>query len=721
MTNKKTNQKKTPFSENDLYNLKQINRPKIRPGTNEVFYSLVKANKQENDYQESIWRYKKEPRQFTQGLLKDQLFRWSPDGNTLAFISLRTAPTKKNKSKDSDLKPQLYFIHPDGGEARKITSLPTGISSFCWSEDGTKIIFLSRMNEEELSEPPTKKISVKDPDVLALEKAQKDRKEKAKKEPLIIERMIYREGTSFKDDRYRQIHILDIETEEVTRWTENLEDDYPDAVLAPDNSYAISVRQKPGEGDETRNWEFIKILPDGTVDIIVDDHFGWGVSFEVFPNGKYIATTMGKRDLGTLGIPDLCVYDISTGKRTQLAKDIDNQKYLPKWSEDNEHIYFLVPSKGISEIWKVNINTNELEKIVETKNGVISYYDVSEDDSWLTFQAYNVNDPSKLYRYDIKKKEKTVLHEPNKEFLAKKLLGKTEEIWYKGYNDDFKIQGWILTPPNFDPKKKYPLALNMHGGPHVMWSCHQSIPMFHEFQLLTSEGYVVFYCNPRGSAGYGQDFYKAIEKKWGDEDSQDILKGVNLVIEKGYIDEERMGITGGSYAGFLTAWIVGHDNRFTAAVPQRGVYFLTGFWGTSDAKLLIDDEFGVTPLDDSAFLWKRSPAAYAKNITTPLRIIHSELDFRVPIPDAEMLFTAVKRSHPDLDIELVRYPNEGHELSRSGQPKRRLDRLSKIIDWFNKYCQPEKYEKAQEKKKKIEKIKEEKIEEILTKIKEIKE
>ncbi|MCK5046007.1 MAG: S9 family peptidase, partial [Candidatus Heimdallarchaeota archaeon] len=274
----------------------------------------------------------------------------------------------------------------------------------------------------------------------------------------------------------------------------------------------------------------------------------------------------------------------------------------------------------------------------------------------------------------------------------------------------------------FDPEKKYPLALNMHGGPHVMWSNHQSIPMFHEFQLLAAEGYVVFYCNPRGSDGYGQEFYKGAEKAWGDDDGQDILKGVDVVVKRGYIDEKRMGLTGGSYGGFLTAWIVGHDNRFAAAVSQRGVYFISSFWATTDwARVLIDDEFGVTPLEDSSFLWERSPAAYAKNIKTPLCVIHSETDYRAPIPDAEMLYTAVKRVNPKLDLELVRYPGEGHELSRSGTPNRRLDRLQRIVDWFDKYCQPKKYKDKQKQAEKIKKIKTDYKIKMSEKIKELKE
>ncbi|MHA1220516.1 MAG: S9 family peptidase, partial [Candidatus Heimdallarchaeota archaeon] len=469
-----------------------------------------------------------------------------------------------------------------------------------------------------------------------------------------------------------------------------------------------------------RLWEFIKITPDGKISIIAENHHGWGAYFDLSPDGKYLAAAMGKLELGSLGQTDIAIYDMETSERKLYAKEIDNNKNMFKWSKDSKQLYFIVEEKALSAIWRIDIATSKTEKIVEGDK-VIYGYDVSDDNEWIAYQAFHVNDPSKLYKYHIPTKKDELIYSPNEEFLKTKKLGSTEEVWYKGNNNDFKIQGWILTPPGFDSSKKYPLALNMHGGPHVMWSNHQNLPMFHEFQLLAAEGYIVFYCNPRGSDGYGQEFYKAIEKTWGDDDSQDILKGVDLVVERGYIDTKRMGITGGSYAGFMTAWIVGHDQRFAAAVPQRGVYFLSSFWATSDgARVLIDDEFGTNPNDDSDFLWKRSPAAYAKNITTPLRIIHSDTDYRAPVPDAEMLYMAVRHANPDLPVEFIRYPGEGHELSRSGQPTRRLDRLNKIVEWFDIYCQPDKINAKEKQQEKIKQIKDDFRKKMTDKIKELK-
>ena len=710
------------ISVDDLYQMKQITSTVFRPGTNEIYYTINQANKDDNGYRQAIWRSGDKPRQFTQGLPQDGSMKWSPDGKHLAFVSVRSSLKKPQPGASPEPpKPQIFLIPMDGGEALQLTNMPNGVGGFFeWSKDGSRIIFISSLNKEELAEPTPEKKKELDSDEIVLMAAAKKKAEAEKIEPRVITRDIYRAGTSYFDDRFGQIHVIELKTKKVDRWTNNLEDDYYMAYLSNDNSFAFTCRKKPGEGDDTRNWEFIKVTPEGDVEVIIDDHYNWGAFFEISEDQKYIVTNIGDKELGSLKQPQICIYNLKTKERKIIADEIDNGKYGYLWSKDGKYVYFIVADRGISAIWRVDLDNDEVKKIVQYKR-VIYGYDISDDGEWITYIAAYVNNPSRLYRYNITTRKDELIDEPNKEFLDKKKLGTTTEIKYEGYKNEFKIQGWILTPPDFDPEKKYPLALNMHGGPHVMWSQHQMIPMFHEFQLLAAEGYVVFYCNPRGSDGYGQAFYQSIEKSWGERDSLDILKGVDLVVEKGYIDTQRMGVTGGSYAGFMTGWIVGHDDRFASAVAQRGVYALRTFWGTSDARSLIDDEFGTNPIEeDHEILWHHSPAAYAKKIKTPLMILHSDLDFRAPVPDAELLYAAIKKASPDLDIEFVRYPDEGHELSRAGQPNRRLDRLSKIIYWFDKYCQPKKYKDQQKKQEKIKKLKAEHYKKLREKIKVLK-
>jgi dipeptidyl aminopeptidase/acylaminoacyl peptidase len=307
--------------------------------------------------------------------------------------------------------------------------------------------------------------------------------------------------------------------------------------------------------------------------------------------------------------------------------------------------------------------------------------DLSTDGQWVGFVAMDNLALSNLFVASIDGADELQLTDANSKWLAEKTLGEVEDLWFDSA-DGTPIHGWIVKPPDFDPRKKYPLILSIHGGPHVMWSRH-TLTMWHEWQMQAASGYVVFASNPRGSDGYGYDFRSLLRNHWGEADLPDLMAGVEQVIAKGYVDPERLVITGGSYGGFMTAWVIGHDDRFKAAVSQRGVYDLISFYSTTDIPLLMERSFFATPWDDPQHLWKYSPLAYVENMHTPLLLIHSDNDFRAPIPAAEGLFVALRRLKRE--VELVRYPREGHELSRSGEPKHRVDRLERIVAWFDKY------------------------------------
>jgi dipeptidyl aminopeptidase/acylaminoacyl peptidase len=215
-----------------------------------------------------------------------------------------------------------------------------------------------------------------------------------------------------------------------------------------------------------------------------------------------------------------------------------------------------------------------------------------------------------------------------------------------------------------------------------MWSA-ATRSMWHEWQTLAQRGYVVFFCNPRGSGGYGECFLSANCGDWGDGPMRDILCGVDLVVARGVIDSERMAVTGGSYGGYLTAWIVGRDHRFKAAVAQRGVYNLISMRGVTDIPAFNDRETGVSPWEDINKIWQLSPLSLAPNVQTPLLLEHSELDYRVPISQAEELYLALRSFKRT--VELIRWPREGHELSRSGEPRHRVERVKRIVEWFDMY------------------------------------
>jgi dipeptidyl aminopeptidase/acylaminoacyl peptidase len=249
--------------------------------------------------------------------------------------------------------------------------------------------------------------------------------------------------------------------------------------------------------------------------------------------------------------------------------------------------------------------------------------------------------------------------------------------------DGAEVQGWVLRPADFDPSGSYPLAIFIHGGPHLMWG-PGARSMWHEWQVAAAEGYVVFFCNPRGSEGYGELWRDGIRRNWGHADAPDIHAGIDLLIEQGGIDPNRIAVTGGSYGGYMTTWLISHSDRFCAAVAARGVYNLLTEHSTSDAHELIEIEFDGYPWELHEELWEHSPLAHAHKIETPLLILHSELDYRVPISEAEQLFAILRRRKRV--VELVRYPREGHELTRSGEPRHRADHMRRTLAWFDRYC-----------------------------------
>ena len=253
-----------------------------------------------------------------------------------------------------------------------------------------------------------------------------------------------------------------------------------------------------------------------------------------------------------------------------------------------------------------------------------------------------------------------------------------EEFWYDSF-DGRKIQGWIVKPPDFDPRKKYPLILEIHGGPHTAYG--QSF--YHEFHAFAALGFVVLFTNPRGSTTYGQEFGNVIQYQYPGDDHGDLMAGVDALIARGYVDEDRLGVTGGSGGGLLTNWVITKTKRFKAAVTQRCVSDWASMYYSSDFTLFEPSWFKKPPFDDPKEYLDRSPVTFARAIETPLMVIHSEDDWRTPIGQGETMARALQQQRKT--VVTVRFPGEGHELSRSGAPSRRVQRLQHIGQWFQRY------------------------------------
>jgi dipeptidyl aminopeptidase/acylaminoacyl peptidase len=665
----------------DLFKIATLSDPRFSPDGQWLAHVRTQPDLQSNAYKSAIWLAATDGgrlRQFTTGTKRDSAPRWSPDGRWLAFVSTRGGEKAK---------PQIYLIPTDGGEARQLTRMENGAGEPAWSPDGRYLAFTSRVSEEEMAiEEEHGPALLLDPEELERRVGEKEKKEKEKADPRVIRRFAYRAETSFFDDRTAQLYLLEVDTEtgdakdKPSRLTHDGRN-YSDPQWMPDGSALVAVvSRQPGVDDLFYYTDLVRLPLDGGEPVLLTGTDTADRGPRPSPDGRWIAyNSQPVADYSTANL-EIKLLPAAGGEPRMLTADLDCHAVELAWSPDGQSLCFLAIERGRVDLRRVSVEGGSIEVLL-TADREMQAYDLSPDGNQVGFVASTNQAPSDLYAAALDGLQERRLTKVNADWLATKTLGEANDLWFESA-DGTPIHGWIIKPPDFAAKEKYPLILSIHGGPHVMWSRHEPT-MWHEWQVLAARGYVVFACNPRGSDGYGQDFRAASLNRWGEADLPDLQAGVEEAISQGYVDPERVVITGGSYGGYMTAWAIGHDDRFKAAVAQRGVYDLTSFYSTSDIPILTEWEFAATPWEDPQLLWKYSPLAYVENIHTPLLLIHSENDFRAPIPAAEGLFVALRRLRRA--VEMVRYPRDGHELSRSGEPKHRIDRLNRIADWFDKY------------------------------------
>ncbi|MEF8853794.1 MAG: S9 family peptidase, partial [Haloarculaceae archaeon] len=431
---------------------------------------------------------------------------------------------------------------------------------------------------------------------------------------------------------------------------------------------------------------------------------GWAASLAATADGR-VAHVYNDPDRSTLRPSDLQVYDRERDRVTTPTAPLDRTLagVTPQWGPDEESLYVGTPDRGTVPVWRLPWDEeagDSRERAVDAAN--VSDAHVREDGVAVVQSDWDY--PGDVFYADAAGETRR-LTDLNGAYLDEHAVAEPAEIGFDSENpgpepttptgepagEAGDVQGWVLTPPDVDGRggagaddgsEAYPLAVEVHGGPHAMWSTAGT--MWHEFQTLAARGYAVFWCNPRGSTGYGEEFSAAIEENWGPVTTADVLAGVDAVTEREDVDADQVFLTGGSFGGYMTAWLVGHSDEFAAAVSQRGVYDMTGFYGSTDAAYrLVEDDFGVTPWDDPGLLHEASPASYCDRVRTPTLVLHSDDDYRTPANTAELFYRGLRKH--GVDTRMVRYPREGHELSRSGEPGHVVDRIERIGRWFDGY------------------------------------
>ena len=679
---------KRPINVDDIYNYFTVEDPQISPDGKWIAYVRVQADKMDDAYKRTIWLNSTDggdPIQVTRSN-KDFHPRWSPDSKTLGFISAR---------KD---RPQVYLLPLSlpGGEARVLTTMANGVTGFTWSNDGGRIAFLSSMNSEERAkedageqpESPKDKLEGKH------RKERKEYDEKLRSDPYFMWRIPYRAGTQFVGDRFSQIYVMPVAEglegdDAKPRRLTDLDANYGSPQWSVDDQYIYTSRQIDITADEPfRQSAIYRLHVEDSKEEAFTDETHTSFAGIPSPDGKWFAFARFPRNEGSMTEHNLrlTIMPADGGEARDLTLEFDRSITTFDWASDSKSIVFCGLSYGDGSLYKVDVESGDIETV---SSGLFLAGGISvgkNNDIAFTFST--PTSPLELCWLPNGADEKTQITHFNKKFLDEVIVQETHEIRFTNSEGD-EIQGWYILPVGYEEGQKYPLALNIHGGPHVMWGPSEP-SMFHEWQFHVARGYAVFYCNPRGGYGYGEKFVQALHSAWGEVAFDDVMSGVDAVIEKGFVDTDRMAVTGGSYGGYMTAWIIGHTDRFVSAVSQRGVYNLISFYGTSDVPSLISMEFDGHPWEIHEKLWHHSPLAYAQDMKTPLLLIHAENDYRVPIEQAEQLFAFVRRTGGT--VEMLRYPRDGHELSRSGEPRHRVSRLTEMVNWFDKYCMPEEVE-----------------------------
>ncbi len=662
--------KKRKITAEDLLKLKFVRSVCMSPDETKVMFTVEVVSEDKTKYYSHIHMVNtdgKNLRQFTFGEVKDSKPVFSPDGQWIVFIS------KRGEKKG------LYRMSANGGEATLLVDKDGSFSDISISPDSKHILCVFKQADD----------------------VPKD-KDGKKEEPVFrhITRMFYKlDNSGYLPKDNGHIFIFDILTGEGKQLTKGKNGERSPIWFPDSRRIAYATNIKPDQDkDPLFDGIFVTTIkggrgrqlskPDGPVE-----------SMSVSPDSRYIAY-VGHDDVNDpWGVAPHRVWKtpVSGGKALDLMPKFDRMVEnltisdtaegfgapAPVWSKDGKKIYFLYSDSGNTIMAEIPAGGGRLKNVISGKMHIMGI-SMQGSKASVAFAKADHTNPAEVFISGLSGRAKPrQLTNLNDELLKEIYISKPQEVIVAGH-DGYPIHGWILKPPDFKQTKSYPSILEIHGGPRVQYGNS----FFHEMQYLAAQGYVVYYCNPRGGQGYGKAHAECIVDNWGTLDYDDCMSFARHMADQKYINKNRMGVTGGSYGGYMTNWIVGHTNFFKAAVTQRSVTNFISMFGSSDIGFEVDREIKGKPWTDTDHWWDRSPIKYVNKIKTPLLIIHSEKDLRCPQEQGEQLYISLKKLRRT--TELVLFPDSPHGLSRCGRADRRLARLDWIRSWFDKYLKGKK-------------------------------
>lgn len=644
------------FRPEDIFLLKSLSDPRFSPSTASVAFTETIMEGERNEYRSRIFVCDEQGvRPFTSGEHREARPRWSPDGKSIAFVA-------HGRDKGSE----LMIIPSTGGEAIKVAEFPEDIEELDWSPDGETLAFIARDRDEKMHGP----------------EKQKDRS--AKK----IDRLVYRlDNFGWTVGRLKQLFVVAAEEDAKPTCLTTGGSGVGSFSWSPDGSQIAFTAGLHATWDtDLRTDVFVIASSGGEPKAITQTSSGHSqVSWS--PDGEWIAYLWREEPINGPSHGRVGIVSPQSGTSKILTADLDRTaspyppQREPQWSD--KEIYFSVEDSGDVHIYKTDLSGSTAKVLAEV--GQVVSFDLAQDR--LAIVHATATSLTELYVTDISS--------PSIELPRTSITPSLDEMeviaperFTAISSDGAEVEAWLMKPAGFDPSKKYPALLNIHGGPFTQYGNK----LFDEFQVYAGAGYVVIYCNPRGSSGYSEEWGRAIRgpkadppgSGWGALDYNDIMAVTDEAVRRSsFIDPERMGVLGGSYGGYMTSWIVGHTNRFKAACSERSVNNMYTEAYTADIGVYFSRELGPLYLDDPDEYRRFSPVSYIRDIETSLLILHADDDLRCPVEQAEQMYFGLKMLGKE--VEFYRFPGEGHEMSRSGAPNHRVERFEIILGFFDKH------------------------------------
>ena len=676
----------------DLLKIKTAGKPILSPNGSQFIFTvtaIVDDPDKKGDFVTQTHLYvgnvsTGETRALTSGKYSISSPTWSPDGSKIAF------------ARDMGNKSQVYVLDLACGEPQAITNLPFSVSNPIWDASGKEIYFQSTFTYRDfLIDSVYNKRNLRPS--WTIEKpvisSNSFKKSKANPNGSIDEVRAYLAQNEL-DKKAKVINRLNFQEESATTselplpaiFKTNLTGKpvlinnpfqrWSDFEIGKSGIYAVIPADSLAHPDKVLD-SYIGLKTTNGQKIIYEKK-GYRMSnLTLSPSEKWLVFQEAK----STGVQNASLQIIDL-QQPNIVKKVPFDRVITqvKWSADESKLYFSAQYQGGVPIFSYDVASNQVKQMSSHSDGVLGFDVINNG---FIYAKTSIENPSELYlQAGESVKQLTSL---NVEWLASKSIVKPSKHTFTNSKGQ-KVDYWVMKPTDYQAGKKYPLVLEIHGGPSAMWGTGEA-SMWHEFQYYAAKGMGIVYANPRGSGGYGTDFLAANVKDWGAGPTADVMKALDLTIAEGWADTTQLGVTGGSYAGYLVSWIVGHTNRFKVACAQRGVYELSTFMGEGNAWRLVPNYFGGYPWEKAtkAILDRESPYSYVQNIKTPLLIFHGENDLRTGVIQSEMLYKSLKVL--GREVEYVRHPGATHELTRSGNNRQRIDQMLRTFEFFARYLQ----------------------------------